>query len=227
MSDKALGNELVFFHSPHTRSSSVLILLNELNVPFKLNVLNMLVEENRQPAYLAINPLGKVPALLDDGALITDQVAIYLYLADLFSSGGLAPGLSDPLRGPYLRWMLYYSACFEPAVCDKAMGWVPNEQKVSPYGDYDTVLGILIEQLRAGPYLLGERFTAADLLWATALKYCTAFGSVEPDPVITQYLARVTARPCFTYAKDLDTKLAADHEAGRLKILEAGEFARR
>ncbi|WP_027252708.1 glutathione S-transferase family protein [Photobacterium halotolerans] len=216
MSDKAMGNELVFFHSPHTRSSSVLILLNELDTPFELKVLNMLMEENRQPDYLAINPLGKVPALLDDGALITDQVAIYLYLADLFSSGSLAPGLSEPLRGPYLRWMLFYSACFEPAVCDKAMGWVPNAQKVSPYGDYDTVIRVLIEQLRAGPYLLGERFTAADLLWATALKYCTALGSVEPDPVIMQYLARVTTRPCFRYANDLDTQLATDHETERL-----------
>ncbi|UIP28805.1 glutathione S-transferase family protein [Photobacterium sp. TLY01] len=216
MSDKAMGHELILFHSPHTRSSSVLILLNELDVPFQLNVLNMLMGENRQPDYLAINPLGKVPALLDNGALITDQVAIYLHLADLFSSGELAPGLSDPLRGPYLRWMLFYSACFEPAVCDKAMGWVPSAQKISPYGDYDTVIQVLIEQLSAGPYLLGERFTAADLLWATALKYCTAFGSVEPDPVITQYLARVTSRSCFAYAEALDTRLAVEHEDERL-----------
>jgi glutathione S-transferase len=98
----------------------VLILLEEIGAPYQLHVLNMKTDEQRRPEYLAINPMGKVPALKHDGALITEQVAIFLYLADLFPEAGLAPPIGDPLRGPYLRWMVFYGSCFEPAVVDRA-----------------------------------------------------------------------------------------------------------
>ncbi|QUJ66605.1 glutathione S-transferase family protein [Photobacterium sp. GJ3] len=206
-------HELVLFHAPQSRSASVLILLKELGVPFHLHVLNMLAGENRQADYLSVNPLGKVPAVMHRGALITEQSAIYIYLADTFSSGNLAPALDDSLRGPYLRWMLYYAACYEPAVCDKAMGWVPQDRIVSPYSDYETVQQALIEQLREGPYFLGERFTALDLLWGNALEFCTSFGLVEPHPVIMGYVQRVANRQSFTDVKAEDIKLVALHEA--------------
>ncbi|KDM93172.1 glutathione S-transferase family protein [Photobacterium galatheae] len=213
MSDLLAQQELVLFHSPQSRSSSVLILLKELGVPFHLHAVNILAGENRQAEYLAVNPLGKVPAVLHGEALITEQVAIYLYLTDLYAAGELAPALDDPLRGPYLRWMLYYAACYEPAVCDRAMGWVPQNRTVSPYTDYDTVNQTLTEQLSKGPYLLGERFTAADLLWANSLDYCMAFGLVDPDPVLTAYVQRVVQRPSFAEVKAEDVKLVALHEA--------------
>ena len=113
--------------------------------------------------------MGKVPAIRHGDALVTEQVAIYLYLADLFPEAGLAPPIGDPLRGPYLRWMVFYAACFEPAVVDRALNREPGALAMSPYGDYDTMLGALTAQLKRGPWLLGERFTAADVLWGTAL----------------------------------------------------------
>ncbi|GAB6259992.1 glutathione S-transferase family protein [Photobacterium sp. 53610] len=213
MSDSPAQHELVLFHSPHSRSASALILLKELGVPFHLHLLNMKAGENREAEYLAVNPLGKVPAVLHRGALITEQVAIYLYLADTYAAGELAPALDDPLRGPYLRWMLFYAACYEPAVCDRAMGLVPENRIVSPYSDYETVTQTLIDQLSQGPYLLGERFTAADLLWANSLDYCIAFGLVEAHPVLTAYVQRVVHRPSFAEVKAFDAELAAAHEA--------------
>ena len=113
--------------------------------------------------------MGKVPAILHRGELVTEQVAIFIYLADLFPQAGLAPALDDRLRGPYLRWMAYYGSSFEPAVVDRALKREPGPLNMVPYGDYDTMLKTVTDQLAKGPYLLGERMTAADVLWGTAL----------------------------------------------------------
>jgi glutathione S-transferase len=201
--------KLTLFHSPNTRSSGVLILLEELGAPYELHVLNMKAGEQRRPEYLAINPMGKVPALRHGDALVTEQV----YLADLFPQARLAPPIGDPLRGPYLRWMIFYAGCFEPAVIDRATERSPAPLPMSPYGDYDTMLKTLTDQLAKGPYLLGERFTAADVLWGTALTWTTMFKLVPELPVIADYIGRCGARPSAARAKAKDAELAAAHEA--------------
>jgi glutathione S-transferase len=204
---------ITFFHSPNTRSSGVRILLEELGAPYELRAINMKAGEQRKPAYLAINPMGKVPAILHRGGLVTEQVAIFIYLADLFPQAKLAPGLDDPLRGPYLRWLVYYGSCFEPAVVDRAMKREPGQLAMVPYGDYDTMLNTLTGQLAKGPYLLGERMSAADVLWGTALTWTTMFKLVPELPVIKDYIGRVNARPAVGKVKALDAKLSAEHEA--------------
>src|SRR6201993_282225 len=161
----AEDRKLTLFHSPNTRSSGALTLLEELGVPYELHVLNMKAGEQRQPSYLAINPMGKVPALRHGDALITEQVAIFLYLADLFPEAGLAPPIGDRLRGPYLRWMVFYAACFEPAVIDCSTQRDPAPLPMSPYGDFETMFKKLTDHPPKGPYLLGERFSAAAGLW--------------------------------------------------------------
>jgi glutathione S-transferase len=205
----AASNKLTLYHSPNTRSSSVMQLLEELGAPYDLHVLNNKAQEQRQPAYLAINPMGKVPAITHGDALVTETVAIFIYLADAFPKSGLAPAIGDPLRGPYLRWLVYYAASFEPALVDKAMKREPASPGMSPYGDYDTMLKTLTDQLAKGPYLLGERFTAADVLWSTALRWTTMFGLVPELPVIKDYIARLGARPAGARVKDKDDALAA------------------
>jgi len=200
---------LTLFHSPNTRSTGALLLLEEIGAPYELRVLNMKAGEQRQPAYLAVNPMGKVPALLDGDALITEQAAIYIYLADRFPQAGLAPALNDPLRGPYLRWLAFYGACFEPAVVDRAMQREPGRPAMSPYGDFDTMLNTLVTQLAHGPWLLGDRFTAADVLWGTALAWTTGFKLVPELPEIVAYSARVNARPSVARVKAKDAELAA------------------
>jgi glutathione S-transferase len=208
------GNDTItFFHSPNTRSSGVRILLEELGAPYELRAVNMKAGEQRKPAYLAVNPMGKVPAILHRGGLVTEQVAIFIYLADLFPQAKLAPALDDPPRGPYLRWLVYYGSCFEPAVVDRAMKREPGQLAMVPYGDYDTMLGTLTGQLAKGPYLLGDRMSAADVLWGTALTWTTMFKLVPELPVIKDYIGRVGARPAVAKVKELDGKLSAEHEA--------------
>lgn len=206
-------NRVTLFYSPQTRATGMRVLLEELGAPYDLHVLNMKAGEQRQPAYLAINPLGKVPAIRHGDALVTEQVAITIYLADLFSPGGLAPALNDPLRGPYLRWIAYYGSSFEPAVVDRFMQREPGAAEMSPYADYDTMLGALEAQLATGPYLLGDRFTAADVLWGIALNWTLSFGLVPKRDAFVRYTERVTARPAFQRVEQADAAMAAEHAA--------------
>lgn len=200
---------LTLHHCPNTRSSGVLTLLTELDAPHQLHVMNMQAGEQRQAAYLAINPLGKVPALTHGDALITELGAIFIYLADLFPQAGLAPAIGDPLRGPYLRWLVYYGSSFEPAVIDRAQKREPAPATMSPYGDFDSMLEVLVAQLRKGPYLLGEQFSAADVLWGTALSWTSRFGLVPQLPEIKAYIERITSRPAFVHSAAKDAELAA------------------
>src|ERR1700750_3003472 len=115
------SDRITLYYSPQTRATGTRVLLEELGAPYDLHVLNMKAGEQRGPAYLAINPLGKVPAISRGEALVTEQVAIYIYLADLFPEAGLPPALDDPLPAPYLRWIAYYGSSFEPALIDRFM----------------------------------------------------------------------------------------------------------
>ncbi len=202
---------ITLFHSPQSRSSVARTLLEELGAPYQLHILNMKAGEQRQPAYLKVNPLGKVPAILHKGQLTTEQVAIFIYLADLFPEAGLAPALNDPMRGPYLRWLVYYAACYEPGIIDQAMKRDPAPQAMSPYGDFTCMLDTVVAAVTDTPYLLGERITAADILWGQALNWGLMFKMIPESKPITDYVARIAQRPAAIKVTELDAELAAEH----------------
>ena len=207
------SRRVVFYHSPQSRSAGTLVLLEELGADYELRPLDLQKKESRSSEYLGVNPMGKVPAIVHEGALVTEQGAVYTYLADLYPEAGITPAIGDPLRGPYLRWMFFYNASFEPALIDKSMKREPAPPATSPYGDYDTVMKTLQGQLGDGPYLLGERFTAVDVLWGTALRWTTMFKLVPETPVVTGYIGRVTSRPAFARAATIDADLVAAQSA--------------
>lgn len=206
------NSRITFYHAPNSRSGGTRALLEELGADYELHALNFKKNETRSAEYLAVNPMGKVPAIRDGDALITEQVAIYIYLADRLPDAKLAPPIGDPLRGPYLRWIAYYGSCFEPALIDQSMKREPAAPSSSPYGDFDTMLKTLTDQLERGPYMLGERFSAADVLWGTALNWTTNFGLVPESPVIRAYIDRIAQRPAMQRAAKLDEELAASQE---------------
>lgn len=207
------NDAITLFYSPQTRATGARILLEELGAPYQLHVLNMKIGEQRLPDYLAINPLGKVPAIRHGDAFVTEQAAVYLYLADLFPEAGLTPAIGDTDRAAYLRWMVFYGNCFEPAVIDRHLQRVPTSANETPYSNYDDMLAALEAALTPGPYLLGERLTAADLLWGTALNWTTMFGLVPERPVFRAYIERMTSRPASLKVTADDAALAADHQA--------------
>ncbi|WHZ19865.1 MAG: Glutathione S-transferase [Rhodanobacteraceae bacterium] len=206
---------VTFFHAPHSRSSVTRAMLEELGVPYDLVTLDLQRSEQRSDEYLAINPMGKVPAIRHEGALVTEQPAILMYLADLYPEKNLAPPLGDPLRGPYLRWMVFYGSCFEPAMMDFSQKRAPAPQTQSGYGTYDEVMNVLAAQLEQGPWLLGERFSAADVLWGGALTFGLMFKIVPELPVFRAYVDRVQARPAIRRAFELDEALAAEQAQQR------------
>src|SRR3981081_3609400 len=200
------NDTLVLFHAPNTRSSGTRILLEELSAPHELRVVNMKAGEQRQPAFLAVNPMGKVPAILHRGELVTEQPPILLPPPARGPKPGLAPATDDRLRGPYLRWLVYYGSSFEPAVVDRALKSEPAPPALAPYGDSPAILKTVTDQLPKGLDLLGDRMTAADVLWGTALAWTTAFKIVPELPVIMDYVKRVGARPSVAKVKAGDER---------------------
>ncbi len=200
---------VTLYHAPQTRSVATLHMLEEIGLPYDLHVLNTKKAEHHAAAYLAVNPLGKVPALVHKGAVITESIAILLYLADEFPNAKLAPAIGDPLRGPYLRWMTMYAAAWEPAVVDRALKREPGGRAMSPYGEFDAVFKALVAQVEKGPYFLGATYTAADVIWGGALNWMTMFKLLPEHPAIAAYMARVDDRPALARARAKDQELAA------------------
>ena len=200
---------VVFYHSPHSRSAGTLVLLEELGADYELRTLDLTKNEQRGAEYLGVNPMGKVPAIVHQGALVTEQGAVYAYLADLYPEAGITPAIGDPLRGPYLRWLFFYGSSYEPALIDRSMKRELAPPSTSPYGTYDTMLQTLWNQLGDGPYLLGERFTAADVLWGMALRWTTMFKLVPETPASMAYIERVTSRPAALRAAKIDADILA------------------
>ena len=196
--------ELTFFHAAQSRSAGVRILLEALGAPYTCQKIDFKAEDQRKPDFLAVNPMGKVPAIRHGQSVVTEQVAIYTYLADYFSEAGLAPGLKDPDRGPYLRWIAFYGSCFEPAVIDNYLKRENGPQGMSPYGTFEAVIDTLDAQLSKGPYVLGDRFSAADILWGTALGWMLSFKIVPERPSFRALADRIAAHPAALKAKALD-----------------------
>ncbi|HET7676142.1 MAG TPA: glutathione S-transferase family protein [Gammaproteobacteria bacterium] len=203
---------ITFYHAPNSRSTGTLMLLEELGIDYDLHLLNFAAGTNREPEYLAVNPMGKVPAIRHEDVVVTEQPAVMMYLADLYPEAGLAPPIGDPRRGAYLRWMVFYGSCFEPAVVDRSQQRKPAPRSTSPYGTWDDVLQTLVDRLWQHSYLLGDEFSAADVLWGTALNWTVGFKLVPELPPIRAYIDRVNARPAMQRGAAKDAELAASQE---------------
>ena len=200
---------LTLYHAAPSRSSTVLWMLEEAGQPFELVVLDLKKGEQRQPAYLAVNPMGKVPAIKHGDTIITESAAICTYLADEFPAAKLAPAIGERARGTYLRWMFFHGSAFEPAVIDNALKREPGKPMMMPYGDYETTLNVLAGALAKGPYLLGDRFTAADVQMGSNLRWTMQFEIVPKRPEFVSYVERLSKRPALIRALARDEELAA------------------
>jgi len=201
---------LTLYHAAPSRSSIAHWMLEEVGQPYELQVLSLNEGDNRKPPYLAINPMGKVPALKHGDAVITEAAAICCYLADAFPQAGLGVPIGDPRRGPYLKWLFFGPSCVEPAVADKAFKRAEAApRRALGYGDYDTVMDVLTDGVRKGPYLLGEQFTAADVVIGSGLRWGMAFKLIPERPEFTAYVARLAARPALKRAQAKDAELMA------------------
>jgi len=205
-------DKITLFYCPQTRATGTRFILEELGLPYDLHVMNRNRGVNHQPAYLAINPLGKVPAIQHRGTIVTEQAAICLYLAELVPGNTWAPVIGDPMRGTYLRFAMFYHACFEPALIDLSLKRDPAPRSQSPYGDYAEVIAILEDQLTRNSFIAGDTITALDLLWGTAFHWTMMFGLVPEKAVFRDYCAMITDRPSYVRIGAEDDKMAAEHK---------------
>ena len=202
--------KLTLYHIAPSRSSIVHWMLEEVGQPYDIHLLSMNRGENRAPEYLAVNPMGKVPALKHCNVVITEAAAICAYLADEFPQAGLNVPIGDPRRGVYLKWLFFGPSCIEPAMTDRAF---PRKEEARRamlgYGDFDTVMDVVAKAVAPGPYLIGERFTAADVIVGATLRWGMMFKLIPERPEFTAYAARLAQRPALQRAEAKDKQLTA------------------
>jgi glutathione S-transferase len=192
-----MTDEIVFHHNPMSRGRIAHVMLEEVGVPYRIVLHSFEKREHKSPAYLAINPMGKIPAIEHRGVIITEAAAICAYLADAFPAARLAPTLDDQARGPYLRWLFFAAGCVEPALVDRGFERPPVRASANGYGTYEDTLAALEKAITPGPFILGDRFSAADVYVGSHIGYGLMTKSLEPRPAFTAYAARLNERPAF------------------------------
>jgi glutathione S-transferase len=201
--------KLTLYHAAPSRSSITRWMLEEIGEPYDIHLLSLNKGDNRAPEFLAVNPMGKVPALRHGDAVITESAAICTYLADAFPRAGLGLPVCDTRRGVYLKWLFYAPGVLEPAVTDRAFPRREEPRRgVLGYGDFDTVMNVLSKAVTPGPYLLGEQFTAADVVIGANIRWAMMFKLIPERKELADYVARFQDRPALkrAEAKDADFK---------------------
>jgi glutathione S-transferase len=200
-----VSDELIFYTNPMSRGRIVRWMLEEIGRSYRTELLEY-GTTMKSPEYVAINPMGKVPALRHGETVITETAAICAYLADAFPAAGLAPPPGDRLRGPYYRWLFFGAGPLETAWTNKALGFnvTPEGARMAGYGSFETVMTVLEGVLSRAPFLVGDSFSAADLFIASHLGFGMQFGMVDKRSVFEEYVARMMARPGALRANAID-----------------------
>lgn len=200
----------ILYHAPFTRSGTVRVLLEELGIDFELRPLKLHEGEHKRPEYLAKNPMGKVPMLEHRGTVVTETAAICLYLCDAFPKSGLAPALDDPKRGTFLRWLMFAPGPVEMALVDAGMKRDPGPARRIGYGSMAALIDGLEAAFTPGPWVLGDRFSGADVVLGGGLGFAVRTGAIEPKPAAQAFVDRYFAREPVQRAIAADKALAKE-----------------
>jgi glutathione S-transferase len=205
---------LIFYHNPMSRGRIAHWMLEETGAPYETRVLDFTKGEHKSAQYLELNPMGKIPTIVHNGVVVTECAAICAYLADAFPEHELAPAIGDPARGSYYRWLFFGAGCVEPAVLDKSFNRPPVERKGAVgYGSYEDTIATLEKAVEKGPWILGEKFSAADVYVGSQIGWGIFTKGIEPRPAFQQYLARIGERPAYKRATDRDNAAVAKAQA--------------
>lgn len=191
---------LILHYHPYSRAAGSIWALEEAGQPYELKVVQIMKGEQKQAPLLDINPMGKLPTLVDGETVVTEAAAIALYLADRYAPGRLAPAPDSPQRGTYLRWSFFAPSVIEPAVMAKNSGWQVKDFSAG-WGTYDAMIAAAQSAVARGPFLLGEQFSMADVVFGGLLRFLIGFKQIETTPVFSAYIERLDARPAFQRAE--------------------------
>jgi glutathione S-transferase len=203
-----MADELIFFTNPMSRGRIVRWMLEETGCAYRTEILGF-GPEMKAPGYLAINPMGKVPAILHEGTVVTEAAAICAYLADSFPGARLAPPPGDPRRGTYYRWMFFGAGPMEASLSNKAFGFEvpPDRRGAIGYGSIEDVLAALEYAVTQSEYIAGDRFSAADVYLGSQIGWGMMFGTLEKRPAFEAYWSRISTRPAAVRARAMDDAL--------------------
>jgi glutathione S-transferase len=190
---------LTLHYHPYSRASGTLWALEEAGAPYQLKVVDIMKGQQKQPALVGINAMGKIPTLVDGELVVTEAAAIALYLADRHAPGRLAPALEDPRRGTYLRWSFFAPSVIEPAVMAKNSGWEVKEVAAG-WGTYESMLAAAHSAVADRAFVLGDEFSMADVVLGGTLRFMMDFKQIEPTPVFSAYVERLNERPAYQRA---------------------------
>jgi glutathione S-transferase len=205
-----MADTLTFYTNPQSRGRITRWMLEEVGQPYETVILDY-ASGMKGPDYLAINPMGKVPAIKHGDAVVTEAAAICAYLADAFPQANLAPERSSKLRAAYYRWMFFAAGPLEAASSNKMMGWeAPAErERMFGYGNFGRVQDVLEKAVSKSPYLLGDQFSAADVYVGSHIGFGMQFGQLEKRPAFEAYFSRLSSRPASVRANKIDNDLIA------------------
>ena len=205
-----MADSLTFYTNPMSRGRIIRWMLEEIGQPYETVVLDYATSMKSRD-YLAINPMGKVPAITHGDAVVTEAAAICAYLADAFPQAGLAPPAGSKLRGPYYRWLFYGAGPVEAMASNHALGWAPPEDKraMIGYGSREAVIEALEQAVSRADYLVGDAFTAADLYLGAQIGWGLQFGTIDKRPAFEAYTGRLLSRPAAVRAREVDDGLIA------------------
>lgn len=204
---------ITLYHHPFSRAAGTVWQLEEVGVDYELHFVDILAGEQKSPAILALNPMGKLPVLTDGDVVVTEGAAIGMYLADLYAPGRLAPALDDPARGTYVRWCCFPAAVIEPSVMATQGGWEFKASQAG-WGTHEAVLDTIEHAIGDREFLLGDRFTMADVIFGGTLRYLLTFGTLEPRPRFVAYAERLAARPALTRSEARNHAIMAERGLG-------------
>lgn len=206
-----MSDEIVFYSSPMSRGRMVHWMLEEVGAPYRFEVVNLESGDQKKPGYLAVNPMGKVPAIVHRGTVVTECGAICTYLADAFPAARLAPPIDSPARGTYYRWMFFGGCCVEPAVIDRMLSRpAVSRPSALGYGCYEDTVATLEKALTPGPYILGAQFSAADVYIGSQIGFGMMVKALEPRPAFQEYANRLQQRPAYRRFMEKTEKIAAE-----------------
>ena len=191
---------IILYHHPYSRAANAVWMLEEVGVPYELRPVDIMKGAHKAPDLIALNPMGKLPVLTDGDTVVTESAAIALYLADRYAYGRLAPRVDDAARATYLRWSLFAPSVIEPAVMAKQAGWAYKESQAG-WGSYDAMLSAMESAIADRPYVLGDNFSMADVVFGGTLRFMLAFNTIEARPSFTAYAERLAQRPALQRAE--------------------------
>lgn len=201
---------ITLYHHPFSRAAGILWMLEEVGVDYELRWVDMQAGEQKSPDIVALNPMGKLPVLVDGEAVVTEVAAIGLYLGDRYGYGTLAPKVDDPARATYLRWSLFAPSVIEPGSMAKMAGWQYKAGQAG-WGTHEAMLDAIEAAIRDRQFLLGDRFSMADVIFGGTVRYMLRFGLLEKRPTFTAYAERLSARPASQRADARNVAVMKEH----------------